>query len=64
VASYKSGQAISKITQGLVLSAPVIARTIAILTVPLHPQGRKFFHLVTAFANVPGLAWLLNSALN
>ena len=57
-----AGEAVSKLTQRLILPAPIIAHAIAILAVPLQPQRRKFSHLVTAFANIPRLGDKLDLA--
>src|SRR3990170_4553345 len=62
-----AGEAEGKLTQGLILAAPIIAHAVAVFAVPFQPQWWEVSHLVAAFADIPrfgdklGLAddWIL-----
>jgi hypothetical protein len=51
----RTREAIAELGELPVVALPVPPRHVAVAAVPLGPQRRKFSHLVTAFANVPGL---------
>ena len=50
-----TGDAGGELAQRGGLSAPEVAHGVAVLPVPLAPQGREPAHVVTAVAHVPGL---------
>ena len=50
-----AGEPVGELGQGLVLAPPEVAHRVAVLAVPLRPQGREVAHLVAAVAQVPGL---------
>ena len=50
-----AGQARGELTEAAGLAAPEVAHGVAVLPVPLRPQGREVAHLVAAGADVPRL---------
>ena len=51
----RAGEAGGELAHGGVLAAPVVPDGVAVLAVPLGPQGWEVAHLVAAFAEVPRL---------
>ena len=50
-----AGDTGGELAQGGGLPAPEVAHGVAVLAVPLAPQGREAAHVVAAVAHVPGL---------
>ena len=49
----RAGEARGELAEGGVLAAPKVTHGVAVLAVPLAPQGREVTDLVAAFAHIP-----------